>query len=314
METKTATVRTESATWRAMGSTAEITVVADTTIVTDLVSLGQRRVELLEQCWSRFRPTSELVRLNAHAGQGPLEVSDDLLTLVVTMIEGWERTNGLFDPTVLQSVTAHGYDADFTTVIARDYVGSLQSLQPARGMADIVVDPIANTITMPAGIGIDAGAIGKGLAADLIVTELLAAGAEGVLMSLGGDLAFAGQAPTTDGWIIGVEDARGGSNEVVATWAFTSERGAVATSTTCKRRWANGTRHHSIDPRTGALTTSSTVQATVIADRAWYAEVSATAALVLDQADAITWLEDRELTGLLMTHDDITDLTTSEEK
>ena len=61
---------------------------------------------------------------------------------------------------------------------------------------------------MPEGIGLDPGGIGKGLAADLAVRELRAAGTGGVLVALGGDIACAGRAPDPAGWLVDIEDLR----------------------------------------------------------------------------------------------------------
>jgi len=62
----------------------------------------------------------------------------------------------------------------------------------------------ATTVRLPAGTGFDAGGIGKGLAADLVTTEAIAAGADGICVNLGGDLRVAGTGP--DGaWTVGIE-------------------------------------------------------------------------------------------------------------
>ncbi len=294
--------------FRAMGSTAEVVVVAHESLIDQLCWVARTRIDLLERTWSRFLADSELSQLNARAGHGPVVVSIDLLALVTAMVDGWERTEGRFDPTVLEAVRAHGYDSDFASVIARGALQGLPQARPTAGMADIVIDVEASTIDLPAGIGLDPGAIGKGLAADLVVDELLAAGAAGALVSLGGDLAFGGTSPHGIGWTIGVEDERvdhASPQRLITTWTFDAPRGGVATSTTRKRRWANGTRHHSIDPSTGSMSTSDVAQATVVADRAWVAEVNATAALVLDSDQATNWLDAQGLHGLVLTADSI---------
>ncbi len=77
----------------------------------------------------------------------------------------------------------------------------------------------------------------------------------------------------------------------------------IATSTTLKRRWAQGRRHHVIDPRTGTMGTSDLLQVTVVAGRAWEAEVTATTALLLPADEAARWLRGRGVTALLMTVD-----------
>ena len=59
-------------------------------------------------------------------------------------------------------------------------------------------------------------------------------------------------------------------------------RGAVATSTTLRRRWHVGgeIRHHLIDPATGRPSDSNLTFVTVVAGHAWTAEVLAKAVLL----------------------------------
>lgn len=320
-----------------MGTSGEITV--DTRVGCDeLCDLAVRRVELLEACWSRFRPTSELNRLNARAGSGPVHVSADVLALVEAMRSGWERTGGLFDPTVLPSVRAAGYDADFATVIAREALRAAdpaglegQLLGPpaadpcveaAPGMAGVIVDGSATAVTLPPDVQLDPGAIGKGLAGDIIVDELLRAGATGVLVNLGGDLSFGGRLGGDLAWVMAVQDERRAvdaadredpAQRVIRWLEFdgSDERGAVATSTTLKRRWrqepGGRMRHHVIDPSTGQVASCDLVQATVAAGTGWWAEVAATAALLLGPTRAPEWLDAQQLSYVLMTDDRVID-------
>lgn len=293
---------TGQARFRAMGTDCHVLV---TSPAGDrLVELARTRVEILEQCWSRFRTTSELTALNAGAGSGPMPVSDDLLLLVTRMRQAWLDSDGLFDPTVLAAMTAWGYDADYATVLARASVTAVERVSAAPGMSDVVID--GSTVSLPRGVGLDPGAVGKGLAADVIVEELCAAGAAGVMVNLGGDLAFAGATPDGAPWRIAIDDERA-PGTTLDTLQFDDgiDRGGVATSTTLTRRWAQGRRHHVIDPRTGGLGTHDLVQATVVAPLAWQAEVSATTALLQPASQARHWLEQRGLSGLLVTTDTV---------
>ena len=291
-------------TFRAMGTDCELIVYGSG--ADELVSMGAHRVELLEQCWSRFRSTSELTHLNSLAGTGPVSVSEDLLTLVDIMLEAWKATGGLFDPTVIDSMNALGYDRDFASVIARDAIAAVTAqVKKAPGMSDIVIDEESMTVSLPAGVGIDPGAIGKGLAADIIVEELMNAGAEGVLVNLGGDIVFAGSPGSDDPWVMAILDERippDVDDRVVRHLEFEAgtDHGAVATSTTLKRVWADG-RHHVIDPRTGDVARTDLVQATIAASTGWWAEVAATTALLLGSEKAESWLDENELVHVLMT-------------
>ena len=301
--------------FRAMGTDCQILVIADGDSASELVQLGRDRVEMLEQCWSRFRPDSDLNHLNEWAGRGPVPVSEDLLLLVERMVDAWQLTSGLFDPTVLAAMRAHGYDADFDIVAARP-AGSISDivLASSPGMSGVVVDHDAGTVTLPVGIGLDPGAIGKGLAADVIAEELSSAGATGVLVNLGGDVAIAGLDTTP--WAVAVQDERrdpADPDRVMTVLHFDGDttRLGTATSTTLKRRWAQGRRHHVMDPRTGTMSTSPLVQVTVVAATAWEAEVLATAALLLGPAEAMDLLSANELTAIVMTPDDVTTVPTT---
>lgn len=287
---------------RAMGSDAQVIVYARTVEAARMFAdLALVRVSLLEQCWSRFRSDSELNRLNALAGTGPVAVSDDLATLVHAMLEASEWTQGAFDPTVLGVMNELGYDRDFPSVVARDSVASaMEALCPTRGTAGIVFDADQATVTLPAGIGIDPGAIGKGLAADIVASEIHEAGADGVLVNLGGDVSTRG---TADGrsWVVGIHDDRQADSPLVGEVTLGGDRRAVATSSSLRRRW-NG-RHHVIDPRTGLPSASDLAQVTVIAPTGWQAEAATTLALVRGSSAADTWLAAQGLDAFLFPHD-----------
>lgn len=259
--------------FRAMGTDCAISVWSPA-CAEDLAQVARTRVEILEQCWSRFRATSELSLLNARAGQGPVEVSEDLHVLVTAMKSAWERTGGVFDPTVGTAMRAWGYDVTFTDVIARDH-DAVVAFRPAPGMAGVRIDGC--TITLPSGVELDPGAIGKGLAADIIAREIHATGATGVLVDLGGDIVVRGR-PGTDTWRIAVSDERE-PDSVIHTFEITEEHAGIATSSVVRRRWA-GTRHHVIDPMTGAIADTGAVQVTVLAPTGADAEVIATAAIL----------------------------------
>ncbi len=143
-------------------------------------------IERLEQLWSRFRPTSELCALNAGA-PAPIVVSAETFALVERAVRAWHTTGGRYDPTVLPAVIAAGYDRDFDAV-ASEGAGPPGDPVPAPGCAGIVLDARLPAITLPRGVALDLGGIGKGYAADLVSHELVDHGASGVLVNLGGDL------------------------------------------------------------------------------------------------------------------------------
>lgn len=234
------------------------------------------RVRQLESRWSRFLATSEVSRLTAQHGRA-VRISDDTALLLRRSIEAWSLTGGLFDPTVLGDLVRAGYDRDLAEVVAAPRHGTSHL---GLGCAGIVLerDVAGWTATLPRGAGFDPGGIGKGLAADLVTDELLDAGATGVCVNLGGDVRVAGDGPSGDGWTVDVEHPH--IAEPVARVGLRS--GAVATSTTLLRRWTidGEPMTHVVDPRTGRPTRTDVALVTIVAGRAWLAEVLATACML----------------------------------
>lgn len=252
-------------------------------------------LEQLEQLWSRFLPTSDISRLNSRAGER-VEVAHDTLVLLATMIEAWEVTGGRHDAGVLPRLIANGYgtsvvDSRRTTVLA-----DTARFRPG-AILDVLVDQRKSEAALPVGLALDPGGIGKGLAADLTVARLLSGGARGALVSIGGDLAMAGDAPDEAGWIIGIEAPNRGDADV-CTVAISG--GGVATSSTRTRTWEldGATRHHVIDTATGEQSTTDLIAATVVADTGWAAEAHATAALLAGRNLVLEYLASRGLEGV----------------
>ncbi len=265
-----------------MGSTAQVIVVGGRERA--LLHAARHRVEELERRWSRFRPESELSRLNAGASAVPHVVSADTFLLVERAVRGWELTHGRYDPTVLPALRGTGYDRDFALVSRADEAAPSPRQRPAPGCARIGLDPVVCSVSLPAGVEIDPGGIGKGLAADLVTAELLAAGARGALVNLGGDLRVRGEPPEGNTWAIRVsdpfdDDPCGDGTEL---FGLGLADGAVATSTSRRRWWVRDgrVRHHLIDPRRGDAASSELVAVTVVAQDGWWAEVAAKAIFV----------------------------------
>ncbi len=265
MEMRT-TSRVETLRFRAMGSDCHVIVVDGPP---GAASGARDRIGDLESRWSRFRADSEISRLNAQAGT-PLAVSAETRLLVAQAIEAWRLSGGAFDPTLLGAVLRAGYvhSLDGGPVTTR---GTSTLLA---GCTDIVVD--GDDVCLPVGTGFDPGGIGKGLAADIVVAEL--AEAEGACVNVGGDLRVAGAAPDGRSWTVAVEHPW--QRAPLALLGL--HAGAVATSTTLKRRWEvdGHVLHHLIDAGTGEPSTTDLTLASVVTGEAWSAEVLAKTVLL----------------------------------
>ncbi len=281
----------------ALGTTA-IAVVTEPGAL--LVARGTliRQLRAFDLACSRFRPDSELQRLNG-AGGAPRRVGTVLWDALVAAVDTARVTGGLVDPTVGKAMRLAGYDRTFSRVALRD--GSLvaATFVPSGRWAEIELDPNERSARVPTGVELDLGASAKALAADRIAREISETTGSGVLISLGGDIAVSGPGPE-EGWVVGLaEDHSVPPDEAPTRVAIDS--GGLASSGIRVRWWrtASGEQHHILDPRTGRPARSPWSTVTVAAASCLDANAASTAAIVLGEA-APTWLEDRFLPARLV--------------
>jgi thiamine biosynthesis lipoprotein len=251
-----------------------------------------------EQVLSRFRPESELGRLNARAGE-PVIVSPLLCAVLETSLRAAAATQGLYDPTLLRQIIAVGYTASFETLPA-DQAPADPFAVPLLGGAwrQIALDAAQRRVTLPPGVGLDFGGIAKGMAVDAAIARLMDAGFTCLLVNAGGDLAVRGLPPAMDAWPLSVPGRDGG-------WTVPLATGALATSGIARRRWRQGgvLRHHLLDPRTGEAAMSGLWSVSVAAGQCAQAEVAAKVAFILGPVRGAGFLEAHGLAGVLVAED-----------
>jgi thiamine biosynthesis lipoprotein len=247
---------------------------------------------------SRFRDDSELWALNS-AGSRWVDVSPLLLEALDAALWAAMVTGGAVDPTIGGALRAVGYDRDFAAIAAGGAPIVLR-LRPAPGWQAVELDHARRRVRLAPGTELDLGSTAKALAADRAAAAAqAAAGSGGTLVSLGGDIAVAGQAPE-GGWpILVAEDHTvplDSDGEVVLI-----ADGGLATSSTRVRRWTRGEveLHHIIDPATGAPVRGPWRTATVAAATCLEANTAATAAIVMG-AEGVGWLEEQGLSARLV--------------
>lgn len=252
----------------------------------------------LDLAASRFRPDSELSRVHALGGC-PVRVSVALAEAVQVALAAAAWTGGLVDPTVGAALVALGYDRDFVEVRARHGTQDRGRPRPVPSVPGWRCVRLAGQwLQVPAGVLLDLGATAKGLGADRAARAALAASpARGVLVSLGGDLAAAGDAPQR-GWPVLMSDGEPPTQVVRVT------RGGLATSSVTVRQWIrSGCRlHHIVDPRTARPAESPWRTVSVAAATCADANAAATAAIV-SGADAPGWLAARGIQARLVGQD-----------
>jgi len=157
----------------------------------------------VDQTCSRFRPDSDLERVNAGAGRA-VAADPLLLDAVDVALRAARRTGGAVDPTIGQALRVLGYDRDFASLEVGGPPTTVR-IVPVAGWRQVMVDRTAGTICVPAGTRLDLGATAKAWAADRAAGAACRRAGCGVLLSLGGDMAVAGPAPA-GGWNVQLAD------------------------------------------------------------------------------------------------------------
>lgn len=247
----------------AMGTQFFCIVVEPSELIFDSIFL---LAQDLENKWSRFKSTSELMALNNNPGS-EMKVSSETLRLFNEMKVGFEITDGMFDPNVLARIIDSGFAASKNDKdLCTEWTARSQSQAT---FADVVIDELNSTVLIPAGVGIDAGGIGKGLAADLMATRAMELGAMGVAAFAGGEVAVKGLPPEGHGWDVSVSDPRD-SNLFIDRLKLSS--GGLATSSIDGWISEQGVSHI-LNPLTVEHDLNQVIQATVITNTAVHAEV-----------------------------------------
>jgi len=279
-------------------------------LVTALPAISQARaiadgeLAAIDLACSRFRPDSELSRLNAAAGRGAQQVSPLFAELLAAALRAARLTGGDVDPTCGRALAGLGYDKDFAEVqAAGDAPPRLTGpVGPVPGWRRVHLDRAARRVRLDRGVQLDLGATAKAWAADRCAGQIASKVDGGILVSLGGDIAVAGD-PPPEGWRVRVTDDHAAPASAPGQ-TVTISSGGLATSSTTVRRWNVGGRpvHHIIDPATGEPARSCWRTVSVAAGSCTDANTASTAAIIRGPA-ALDWLHDIGLPARLVRED-----------
>ncbi|MEA2145655.1 MAG: FAD:protein transferase [Solirubrobacteraceae bacterium] len=255
-------------------------------------------LDAVDLACSRFREDSEIAALARAHGQ-PVPVGQVLFDAVSAGLRAARLTDGDVDPTLGQVLRALGYDRDFDELAGRGPARVRVAVIP--GWQAVTLDVAHRTIQVPAGVELDLGATAKALAADRSAQAVHVVTGVGALVSLGGDIALAGE-PPPDGWRVRVTDDHRAGTEAPGQW-ITLRDGGLATSSTSVRRWQTdaGEAHHLIDPSTGHPATGEWRTVSVCAASCLDANIASTAAIIRGAASR-GWLAAQRLPSRLVSH------------
>jgi FAD:protein FMN transferase len=229
----------------AMAGTCEILVDTDSPArAVRALELARQEARRIERKFSRYLPDSEVGRINGSQGQ-PVSVDEETAHLLDYAATCYDMSEGMFDITSGVLRRAWKFDgsdrvpAEATVADLLQYVGWGRVAWSDRAL------------TLPAGMEIDLGGIGKEYAVDRAASLIVAEIPDAFVVNFGGDLYASGARRGSRPWNIGVDDPEQTGEATIA--RIPLFRGGLATSGDARRYilYRGKRLGHILNPKTG---------------------------------------------------------------
>ncbi len=254
-----------------LGSIAHLTVISSNGAqARAAINAAFDRMAALEDVFSRFRPDSQLSRLNATGALS--DPHPELKTVLTKAVAYGDLTGGAFDVTVEAVLKHYRTAAQTGTLPADDQLRAAQQLVDYR---QIAIHEDAIRLNLP-GMAVTLDGIAKGYIIDAGAAVLRAHGCDQVMVELGGDLQTFGSAAAQP-WLVSIQAPPGSASQRVAELV----NRALATSGDYQYTFTPDRRlHHILDPHRG-VSPDELSSASVIAPTVCDADALATALMVM---------------------------------
>ncbi|MBR5677721.1 MAG: FAD:protein FMN transferase [Paludibacteraceae bacterium] len=256
----------------------------------DLEDSIQAAFKDFDNSLSMFNPHSILSAVNANRDTTTNAAFETMFDEAARV---YALSNGAFDITVAPLVKAFGFGKksdQFSEI-------SIQTIDSLREFVGFDKVQLVNhkVIKFDQRVQLDAGAVAKGQACDMIADVLRKNGCENYLVDIGGEVVAHGVNAKGEPWHVGItkpnlnnEGAQEDLQEILAVSDI-----CMATSGNYRNYYyADGERRsHTIDPRTGYPVQHSVLSATVVSSSCMRADALATACMVLGADKAMEMIE-----------------------
>jgi len=258
--------------FKAMAGPCEVLLPAAVGVIArELGEIAAREAWRIEKKYSRYRQDSVLAWIHSQQGAA-VRVDAETASLIDFAQQCFQISDGLFD--ITSGILRRAWKFDGSDRLPD--AAAVQGLLPLIGFDKLRWQ--SPFLTLPAGMELDLGGIGKEYAVDRACTLVSAQSRHPLLVNCGGDLAAS--APRRDGqpWLVGI-DAQIAD---LPTPVIRLLRGAVATSGDAHRfLLKDGVRYpHILNPKTGWPVLGGPRVVTVAADTCTEAGVLSTLALL----------------------------------
>lgn len=258
----------------------------------DVLDLVFEEMEILANQIGVEEVTSQIDQINEAAGLEPVEVSEEIFSLVEAGKRYSEQAEGSFDITIgpLTSLWHIGYeDAKKPTQEEIDTALSLVDYQ------NVSLDESAQTVYLEKeGMEMDLGAIAKGFIADKANDVLDANGVTTAIIDLGGNIYVRGNNPSGEEWTIGIQDPFSERGETVGKIHAHNE--SIVTSGIYERYLeVDGERyHHILNPIDGYPYENEIAGVTIVSEKSVDGDALSTLIFSKGLADGLDYIEKQD--------------------
>jgi FAD:protein FMN transferase len=229
----------------AMGSPCEVLVDTDDRALANAAwRTAEREARRIEEKFSRYKPDNVVHRIN-HSGGTPIPVDEETASLISYTATCHEMSGGLFD--ITSGVLRRVWTFDGSDRVPAE--AAVQEVLRHVGWHRVTWE--GSILTMPAGMEIDLGGIGKEYAVDRAAALIAAEIPYPFLVNFGGDLYASGWRRGRRPWRVGVDDPE--RTGEAALYRVDLPRGGLATSGDARRYvvWKGRRLGHILNPKTG---------------------------------------------------------------
>lgn len=240
----------------------------------------------LEKKISQSNSNSDIYKLNNSNGQ-PVQVDSYIYSIVELLIDYSILTNGYFDPTIASITNLWNINAEPNSIPAQNEIDLALSSVSYSNI--ILLDD--NYIQLINNATIELGAIGKGIATDLINQIYLENSIENGIISLSGNIYLFGQKDVDTLWTVGISDPEYPNLQNIAVKLADI---SVVTAGAYERYFIYNDEiyHHIFDISTGYPTNKDITSVTIISKNSTLADVFSTAIFAMGFDTAIEFLTD----------------------
>ena len=250
-----------------------------------------------------------MAQINATAGKGQMQVSAAMAGWLERCLQISEQTGGAFDVSIGKLSRLWDIDTWAAADDPQDYeLPGREEIEQACALAgwqQMILEQRTDStvVSIPAGMQLDLGAVGKGVALDEIRKTLEEhPKVSGAVISVGGSILTYGNKPEGGAWQIAVTDPLEPSQSV---GVLTLDGGYCVSTSGDYERYVevDGVRyHHILDPRTGAPARSDVAGVTIVTKDGFLSDALSTACFVLGSEEGQKLLEKYDAEALFIDH------------